>query len=415
MKTQSLSAGPPAPASSPGGGAPFHLCLRAAAALLCLGGLPGAAVAHVRWFTSLPDTTLAPVAPTALIASRAFLALLLATLCVLALVQLAEGRLLRRGHLLARLADRTQPGMTGAAALLVRIGLALYLAGLALFFRDAPVTLAPELRASGDWIAPHQLLLAACFLFRRGVLAGCAGLLALAAYSIHLFGWVHMIDYHFLLGACVFLVLESTGCARWSRRGLAIFRVTVATSFMWVGIEKWLHPEWTQDVLEHQLPVLLLGQSPQFVATAAGFVEVALAFLVLFGRVSAQVAAATLLLLISSAIPLAGPIDAIGHLPMLFSLLVLAGTGNRVAAILEGLQASDALATACRFVIIVAGLTGLYFLAHWLVAGGADGPAWNQPQLRTALVWVGVLGVWLLHVLHACRRGGGLAPTPAAA
>lgn len=406
MKAPTSSRGPADRVPTRDWGAPFHLPLRAAAALLCLAGLPGAAAAHVRWFTNLPEALQTPLAPNALIASRAFLALFVATLCVLALVQLADTRLTRRGHLLARLAERTQPAMTGAAATLVRIGLALYLAGLALFFREAPVTLAPELRASGDWIVPHQLLLAACFLTRRGVIPGCAGLLALIAYSVDRFGWVHMIDYHFLLGACAFLVLESTGAARWSRHGLTIFRITVATSFMWVGIEKWLHPEWTQDVLEHQLPLLLMGQSSQFVATAAGFVEVALAFLVLFGRVSAQVAAAALLLLVSSAIPLAGAVDAIGHLPMLFALLVLAGTGNRVATMLEGLQASDALGAVCRFVITVAGLTGLYFLAHWLVAGDVDGPAWSQPQLRIAVVWAGVLVLWLLRVVYACRRSG---------
>ena len=385
--------------------------LRAAAVLLCLALAAGAAAAHVRWFTSVPDVS-APRGPGALIASPAFLGLLVATLVITALVQLAEAWLLQRRHLLARLVESTQAPVTGAAALLVRVGLALYLLGLALFFHDTPVTLAPELRASGDWIVPHQLLLAACFLTRRGVIPGCAGLLALVAYSVHLFGWVHMVDYHFFVGACAFLLLESTGCAPWRRRGLAIFRVTVATSFMWVGIEKWVHPEWTQDVLEHQLPVLLMGLPPQFVTMTAGFVEVVLAFLVLFGRVSGQVAAAVLLLLMASGIPLAGPVDAVGHLPLLFSLLVLAGTGNTFATVLEDVRPADALGSACRFLITVAGLTGLYFLAHRLGAG-AEGGSLGGMQLRVALFWAGVLLAWLVGLVLACRRSAATPlPTP---
>ena len=380
-------------------------CL-AQAALAGLAALPDAAAAHVRWFTSLPESLPTPHGPTALLRSPVFLALLALTLVVMALVQAVELHVQHRQHLVARLAERAQPPTTRVAALLVRIGIALYLAGLALVFRAAPVTLAPELHAGAAWIPPLQLLLAACFLSRRTVLAGCAGLLALLADSVRRFGWVHMVDYHFFLGVCALLVLDSRGTPAWSRAGLAIFRATVATSFMWVGIEKWLHPEWTQDVLERQLPALLMGQSPQFVATAAGFVEVALAFLVLLGSVSAQLAAAVLLLLISTAIPLAGLVDAVGHLPMIFFLLVLAGTGNRIAAIVGGMQPASAVSAPCRFLIVVGGVTGLYFLAHQFGTGGVDVPAGGWPQVRLALCWSVVLGAWALHLLRASQRSG---------
>ncbi|HET8744842.1 MAG TPA: hypothetical protein VFM98_04520 [Ramlibacter sp.] len=369
---------------------------------LGLAGLSAAAVGHVRWFTRVAESHAIPVGPGTLIASPTFLMLLAATLGVMALVQRVDRWLVQRGNVVARLAQRTQPSMTRAAALLVRIGLALYLAGLALLFADAPVTLAPDLHAPGAWIAPHQLLLAACFLSRRTVVAGCAGLLALFAFSVHQFGWVRMVDYHFFLGVCAFLVLDGTDAPRWRRIGLAIFRLTVATSFMWVGIEKWIHPAWTQDVLQHRLPVLLLGQSPEFVAMAAGFVEVALAFLILLGGVSAQLGAIALMLLVSSAIPLAGVVDAAGHVAMLFFLLVLAGTGNGLAGLVQRVVPADALGAVCRFTIVVAGVTGLYFLAHSLGAGRGRAPDW--PQLRIALAWAAVLAVWLAHLVYACRQ-----------
>jgi hypothetical protein len=172
-----------------------------------------------------------------------------------------------------------------------------------------------------------------------------------------------------------------------------LLRLLVGTSFLWVGIEKWLYPDWTADVLLHHLPMLLMGFEPGFFVMAAGFVEVALAFLLVFGRLSSQVAAAVLLSLVCSAIPLAGVVDAIGHLPMIAALLILATTRNRLPEQVQELVAARPTDLSGTFVITVTGLTGLYFLTHQLAASverrGYSG------NVTLSLLWSALLVAWI--------------------
>jgi hypothetical protein len=77
---------------------------------------------------------------------------------------------------------------------------------------------------------------------------------------------------------------------------------------------------------------LLLGFSPTFWMMAAGWVECCAAFAILVFRIGAQAAALPLLTVALAAVPLFGPVDAVGHAPFLVALLILAATPrNRIA------------------------------------------------------------------------------------
>jgi uncharacterized membrane protein YphA (DoxX/SURF4 family) len=373
-----------------------HGKLRCLAAI-GLGLLPLAAGAHVRWFTTVADPRTPPLALTELFTALNFLPLFVLTLIISGCVHVVDARLRARPNGFTHLLDRADEGMTSHAATLMRLGLALYFACIACYFSAAPITLTPELTVSAGWVVPLQLAIAACLLFPAGVIPGCAGILLLYVYSASVFGFVHLLDYHLFLGVCALLVLDRVSRQLGRSTGLLLLRLLVASSFIWVGLEKWLYPEWTQEVLEHKLPMLMMCLDPAFFAMAAGFVEIALAFLVLFGGVSSQVAAAALLVLMASAIPLVGMVDAIGHLPMLAALWVLATTRNRVAQRMQQQAAWNPLEFCGLFLIAVPGLAGLYFLTHEIAARSLrQEPAADLPL---SLWWSAVFACWACHAL----------------
>ena len=373
--------------------------LAALAGCSLAGGWPALAQAHVRWFTQVADDAEAPQALTTLIASPLFVALLVFALVVIGCVRHVDARLAAGNCGFMRLLRRADSHMSQLGAPVLRIGLALFFACIALYFRAGPITLTPELKSPGPWVVPLQLAIALGMLFGAGVIPACAGMVLLYLYSVHLYGAVHLLDYHLFLGVCVFLSLDRLSQRHGAAQGLLALRLLVSTSFLWVGIEKWLYPEWTCDILEHQLPMLAMGLDPDVWAMASGFVEVALAFLLLFGGVSSQVAAAVLVLLLGAAIPLVGTVDAIGHLPMLFALFVLATTRNRLPRRLAE-HAHWHPADLCSvFTIVVAGLTGLYYLAHEFAPATHARFAEIWPDVLLASLAASALLAWVVRVL----------------
>ena len=369
-------------------------------------GLPGLASAHVRWFSQGADDKALPEPLTAVATSPVFVALLVLALAVIGCVRLVDLRLAAGNSRFMHVLRRIDSRMSLQAARVLRLGCASYFASIALYFRDAPITLTPELKSPGHWVVPLQLAIAAGMLLPAGVIPACAGMVLLYLYSVHLYGVVHLLDYHLFFGVCAFLVLDRLSHERGAASGLLALRLLVSTSFLWVGVEKWLYPEWTCEILEHQLPMLTMGIDPDFWAMAAGFVEVALAFLMLFGAASAQVAAAALLVLMASAVPLAGAVDGIGHLPMIAALAVLATTRSRVPRSLEGHASWQAADLCSAFLVGVAGVAGLYYLAHEFGAGKPVSIAQTWPDVLLAALASLALGMWVTRAIRRNRRGG---------
>ena len=201
-------------------------------------------------------------------------------------------------------------------------------------------------------------------------------------------GLFHMLDYMFFLGLAAFLCLDARFGRQLHALGLLILRVAAGVSLIWCGVEKWLYPGWTLELLQSDLNVLLTtGFSPDLIIMGAGFVEFCLGFLLIFGRVASQVAAAVLLTLMISAIPLVGMVDLIGHLPILVVLVVLVTTRNSIEGdTAEAGQSGYAQRLAVSFMFAVPGFIGAYYLSHQIVYGVISELRWAELGIAALLV-----------------------------
>ena len=362
---------------------------------------PGLANAHVKWFATSFDPAGAQVSLGALLRSPAFVTLLGVTIAVAAAVRILDGRLSAEPAVLRwqRLADRM---MKPRAATILRGGLAIYFISIALYFAAAPIILAPELKTHLWWIPLVQLAVGVGLLFRRGVLPACALIALLFGYAAHVHGWVHMLDYHFFAGILALLVLDARCGQRRARLGLLLLRATVATSFLWVAVEKWFYPDWTHEILATLIPPLLPAFDVHFTCVAAGYVEFGLAFFILFGAVGSQIAAIVLLSLVLAAIPLVGPVDAIGHLPLAFPLVILAATRNRWRR-LGVHRPAPASRGAFLFPATFTALVLLYFFSHELAHAASGFGDWHSTLLHAG--FAGAVGYWGSHALHVMVLG----------
>jgi len=87
---------------------------------------------------------------------------------------------------------------------------------------------------------------------------------------------------------------------------------------MWASIEKWAYPEWSYPLfIQH--PELTMGFTADFFMRAAGAVEFALAFALMWTPLVRRVGAIMLAAMFVSAVGEFGKIDMIGH-----SLIIVA-------------------------------------------------------------------------------------------
>jgi hypothetical protein len=116
------------------------------------------------------------------------------------------------------------------------------------------------------------------------------------------------------------------------------------------------------------------------------------------------VAAAVLLLVMSAAIPLVGVVDAIGHLPILFVLFLLATTRNRLPGWLAGYAWWTPLDLCKVYLVGVGGLLGLYFLSHALEPVVSTRSAETWPDIALASACSLVLAAWITRVVLQHRH-----------
>jgi hypothetical protein len=289
--------------------------------------------AHVKWFSKLAACGGNPLPPQNVFFGNSFVALYALSAAAMLFVFFIDARIAR-----AFPAGRQHPWPSamlppGWCASIMRVGIATTFALMPVYFWSSPIILTPELRTTGTWVSFLQLTIAALALFRRTAPVAALGILVLFSYSICCYGVVHLLDYVFFLGIAAYLVISARTNKEHLPLAMAFLRITTGASFLWVSVEKWAYPSWTYEILRFQLKPVLMGFPPEFVVTAAGFVEFCLAFVLVAGRLSSRIAAAVLLMLLMLAIPLVGPIDAIGHFPLIIVLALLAGTRNSIPLI----------------------------------------------------------------------------------
>lgn len=361
------------------------------------------ACAHVKWFSAIANAANVPHSPFGLFHNLAFVSLAIAAFAVLFLVTFIDFGVSNYRNRITGILHWFDTRMGPVLPVLLRIGVALFFFSIATYFMSSPIILTPELKTNAPWVPALQILIAVLALLPRTTRLASLGILVLYAYAIRQYGWFHMLDYPFFIGVAVFLAINEEFDSTRHFLKIAFLRMTTGLSFLWVAVEKWMYPDWSYDVLENGLSGLLMGFDPAFFVMAAGMVEFCLAFLLIFGRLSSQISAAILLLLMVSAIPLVGLVDAIGHAPAIVVLVILTTTQNRTAYLMGYSRPWDQLGKALAFLVTIPGLIGLYYLAHEFAYRPA-GFAASPEMLLGALMMLPMLLIILSTLPHTVRR-----------
>ena len=132
---------------------------------------------------------------------------------------------------------------------------------------------------------------------------------------------------------------------------------------MWASIEKWAYPEWSFPLLlEH--PSMTLGFSVDFFMRAAGSVEFALAFALMWTPLVRRIAAVLLAAMFVSAVAEFGKIDLIGHTLIVVVLFaIVADNGGNRALVRYPWLTPVAYASALSLFLT------LYYVAHTILFG----------------------------------------------
>ena len=174
------------------------------------------------------------------------------------------------------------------------------------------ILLTPELKTDSAWIGAIQLGIAAGMLSRRTMPLSALGIFAIFGVGVWGYGIFHLADYPIFLGIALYLALTGLRRDLFGWRPLDVVRWSAGITLMWASIEKWAYPEWSFPLLV-QHPNMTLGFDPEFYMRAAGAIEFALAFALIWTPLVRRVGAIMLSAMFISAVFEFGKIDLIGH------------------------------------------------------------------------------------------------------
>ena len=184
------------------------------------------------------------------------------------------------------------------------------------------VLLTPELKTDSTLVGVIQLGIAAGMLSRRTMPLSALGIFVLYGIAIDTYGLFHLADYPVFLGFAVFLALTGLQTNLFGARPIDILRWAAGITLMWASIEKWAYPEWSYPLfIVH--PTMSLGFTPDFYMRAAGAVEFALAFSLVWTPLVRRVGAIMLAAMFISACFPFGKIDMIGHSLIIVALFAI--------------------------------------------------------------------------------------------
>ena len=293
----------------------LHALAGTALGTLCIPWLASPAQAHVKWFNNDYCVSCAPDALDHIIDTRWIWLLMLfalVSLCAFVIDRLcgesANGWIDRQ---VARLQTPPQDYL--------RIGLGVFFVCLWL---QPGVLLTPELKTSNAAIPWFQLALAATTLSWRTTWVASAGIVILYGMAIEQYGLFHLLDYPIFFGIAGYLAIHSLRPARLMPYAGSVLVAAVAATLLWASLEKWAYWLWTMPVMA-QHPDIDLGFNPKAYIVMAGFVEFFLAYFLLGGRFFGRLAALGLLAIFVAAILDFGKIDAVGHLMIILSLVLI--------------------------------------------------------------------------------------------
>ncbi len=227
------------------------------------------------------------------------------------------------------------------------------------------ILLTPELKTDSTAVAAIQLGIAAGMLSRRTMPFSALGIFVLFAIGIWEYGAFHLADYPIFLGVAAYLALVGGQTGFFGARPIDVLRWSAGITLMWASIEKWAYPEWSYPLfITH--PEMTLGFTPDFFMRAAGAVEFALAFALMWTPLVRRVGAVMLAAMFVSAVFEFGKIDLIGHSLIVVALLgIIADDGGRPAQLRHSWLLPLGYASA------LTAFLGTYYLAHAALFGTA--------------------------------------------
>jgi len=293
-----------------------RLSVAAALPLACLLDmiLVGPASAHIKWFCAY-DVASQPVGLENVLCPDFEL---LTGLSLLGLLTGAavEGTII--GNAVLRALDQATGYIRDNLEIIFRAGCAFFFISI---WAVGGILLTPELKTDSMWVGALQLAIAAGMLSRRTMPISAFGIFALFDIGVWNYGAFHLADYPIFLGFAAYLALVGGRTNFFGTRPIDVLRYAAAITLMWASIEKWAYPQWSYPLLI-QHPEMTLGFAPDFYMRAAGAIEFALAFSLLWTPLVRRIAAIMLTGMFVSAVFAFGKIDLIGH-----SLIVVALVG----------------------------------------------------------------------------------------
>jgi hypothetical protein len=316
-------------------------------------------MAHVKWFCAY-EVAGQPEG-LANVLCEDFFSLLTLSSCFLLWACLLERSVL--GPMALSALDRATSALRRDSELVMRAVLGFTLVSL---WNQGGILLTPELRTELAWVPWMQLAMAACLMWRGSLPLVSLGIVVLFGMAAFRYGTFHLLDYPIFLGIAAYLAMQGTGFRPRVARPLDVVRWAAAVTLMWASVEKWAFPEWTYPLLDAS-PGALMGLDEAFYMRAAGMVEFALAFGLVWTPLVRRVSAIVLSVVFVGAVAGFGKIDAIGHAPIVAVLLAVAADDARGAAgIRRPVHAVPAFAGSLA--LFLAG----YYVAHTILFGSGQ-------------------------------------------
>jgi hypothetical protein len=315
-----------------------------------------AASAHVKWFCAF-DVAGQPRGLENVLCSDFEVLFGLSTLALMA-GALAEGTDV--GAPMLRSIDRVTAYARDNIEMLFRAGTAFFFISI---WAIGGILLTPELKTTSTLVAAIHLGIAAGMLSRRTMPFSAAGIFVLFAIGVWQYGVFHLADYPVFLGVAAYLALAGLQKDFFGVRAIDIVRWTAGVTLMWASVEKWAYPEWSFPLfVDH--PEMSLGFTPEFYMRAAGAVEFALAFALMWTPLVRRLAAVMLAAMFVSAVAEFGKVDLIGHTLIVVVLVgIIADNGGKPAELRNSWMLPVAYASA------LAAFLATYYVGHAALFG----------------------------------------------
>ena len=186
--------------------------------------------------------------------------------------------------------------------------------------------LVPELLTDNSFIEITQLILALLIVSNRLTRYAGIGLIFMYVSALLTYGFLHMLDYVYLVGAGYYLVVISS--SKKTRRASALpgLYASVGFSLFWAAIEKLVYPQWALSILQKN-PFLTLGFDPVFFLQGAAFVEISLGFILIVCLLQRPVALIITMIFISTTL-IFGKVEFVGHAIVHAALIVFILKGH---------------------------------------------------------------------------------------